>query len=125
MTAGARRPAILAAGVAVLALAIAGCGPATSAGADASPVATSTVVLPASYQFEPVSIAVPAGTTVTWSNEDHFTHSVQFLDGGLPSDPMLLQPGSATTFTFSEPGRYRYQCHLHPVDMQGTVVVEG
>ena len=124
MTAGARRPAILAAAVAALGLALAGCRPAASAGT-AAPVATSTVVLPASYRFDPASIAVPAGTTVTWTNEDHFTHSVQLLDGGLPSEPMRLEPGATTSVMFSEPGRYRYQCHLHPVDMQGTVVVDG
>jgi plastocyanin len=87
------------------------------------PVATSTVDLPPSYKFEPKAITVPAGTTVTWTNHDNFTHSVKFLDGGLPSDPMVMPPGASTTFTFASPGTYSYECHLHPQDMRGTVTV--
>lgn len=87
------------------------------------PVATSTVNLPPSYRFEPAAIQVEAGTTVTWTNSDNFSHSVQFLDGGLPTQPLLMQPGASTTFSFAAPGTYRYLCHLHPQDMRGTVTV--
>ena len=116
----ARRTAIglLLATAAVVALA--GCA---SNAADASPVATSAVDLPPSYRFAPGAISVAAGTAVTWTNDDHFTHSVQFLDGGLPADPLVMDPGQAVTFTFDEPGSYRYQCHLHPQDMTGSVTV--
>ena len=86
-------------------------------------MATSVVDLPPSYRFAPEAISVPAGTTVTWTNNDNFTHSVQFLDGGLPTEPLQMQPGASTTFTFDAPGTYRYQCHLHPQDMRGTVTV--
>jgi plastocyanin len=111
--------------VAVLALAsLAGLlGACATGSASASPVATSAVDLPPSYKFEPAAIAVKVGTTVTWKNEDHFTHSVQFLDGGLPGTPMLMDPGASTTFLFDRPGLYHYQCHLHPQNMQGTVTV--
>lgn len=102
------------------------CSPSGSAGVgttgDAA-VETSVVDLPPSYRFAPEAIAVAAGTTVTWTNHDNFTHSVQFLDGGLPTEPLLMQPGASTTFTFDAPGTYRYQCHLHPQDMRGTVTV--
>jgi len=60
---------------------------------------------------------------VTWTNNDHFTHSVQFLDGGLPSEPMVMDPGATATFRFDTAGVYRYQCHLHPQNMKGTVTV--
>ena len=98
-------------------------GSSSSPAAGSSAVATSTVDLPPSYRFAPDAISVTAGTTVTWTNHDNFTHSVQFLDGGLPTEPMLMQPGATTTFTFTTPGTYRYQCHLHPQNMQGTVAV--
>lgn len=94
--------------------------PGTGAG---EPVATSTVNLPPSYRFAPETIVVPAGTTVTWTNNDNFSHSVQFLDGGLPTEPLLMQPGASATFSFAAPGTYRYLCHLHPQDMRGTVTV--
>ena len=68
-------------------------------------------------------ISVATGTTVTWTNNDHFTHSVQFLDGGLPADPLVMEPGQGVTFTFDAAGTYRYQCHLHPQNMTGSVTV--
>ena len=110
---------------AALALALAACttsGSGSSAGAG-EPVATSTVDLPPSYRFEPKAIAVSPGTTVSWTNHDNFTHSVQFLDGGLPTEPMLMKPSENATFTFATAGTYRYQCSLHPQNMQGTVTV--
>ncbi|HEU4672440.1 MAG TPA: plastocyanin/azurin family copper-binding protein [Candidatus Limnocylindrales bacterium] len=94
-----------------------------STGPSGSPVATSKVDLPPSYKFAPAAITVMAGTEVTWTNDDHFTHSVQFLDGGLPNAPLMMDPGATATFTFSAPGLYHYQCSLHPKDMQGTVQV--
>jgi plastocyanin len=108
--------------IAAVALGAAACNSAGS-GADASPVATSTVDLPRSYTFAPAAITVTAGTTVTWTNDDNFTHSVQFKDGGLPTDPLVMQPGDHQAFTFTTPGTYHYQCSFHPQNMQGTVVV--
>ena len=108
--------------VVALALGIAACGSAAQRDGG-EPVATSTVDMPASYRFAPAAISIPVGTTVTWTNSDNFTHSIQFLDGGLPTEPMLVQPSAVTTFTFATAGTYRYQCHLHPQQMQGTVTV--
>lgn len=108
----------------VMSLALGACSTGGSGGgASTTPVATSIVDLPVSYRFVPASITVGAGTTVTWSNHDNFTHSVQFKDGGLPTEPLLMQPGASATFTFATPGTYHYQCHLHPQQMQGTVTV--
>ena len=113
----------------VVAAALAACSPSGSAGAAGTDgtgggaVATSVVDLPRSYRFAPEAISVPAGTTVTWNNSDNFTHSVQFADGGLPTEPLLMQPGESATFTFAAPGTYSYLCHLHPQDMRGTVTV--
>ena len=111
------RPAMLA-----VALLLGACS-AAGTGGGGSPVPTDKVDLPASYRFVPTAISVKAGTTVTWTNDDHFTHSVQFLDGGVPSEPNVMAPGQLATFTFTAPGTYRYQCHLHPQNMQGTVTV--
>ncbi len=110
----------------VLAAGLAACGTSGSTGSDApagAPVATSVVDLPPSYKFSPEAISVAVGTTVTWTNNDNFTHSVKFTDGGLPTDPLLMQPGASATFTFAAPGTYAYICHLHPQNMRGTVTV--
>jgi plastocyanin len=109
----------------VSALAFAACSSSGSGagGAGSSSVATSTVDLPPSYKFVPADITVKAGTTVTWTNHDNFSHSVQFRDGGLPTEPQLMKPGESTTFTFQAAGTFHYQCSLHPQQMQGTVTV--
>jgi plastocyanin len=108
----------------VVATFLAACGPSSGAvGADASPVATSTVDLPPSYRFVPAAITVAAGTTVTWTNHDNFTHNVAFKDGGLPADEHVLKPGASYAITFVTAGTYHFQCTFHPQQMQGTVVV--
>jgi plastocyanin len=111
--------------VVAVAMVLAACGSASgrTEGDTSTPVVTSTVDLPPSYRFEPTAISVSANTTVTWTNSDNFTHSVQFLDGNLPTEPLLMQPGASTMFTFTAPGTYAYQCHLHPQNMRGTVTV--
>lgn len=109
-------------GVIALAVSLGACAPA-SGSTTGSPVATTEVRLPPSYRFEPAAITVAAGSTVTWTNDDHFTHSVQLQDGGLPTDPMLMEPGGQTSFTFMTPGTYAYRCSLHPQNMRGTVTV--
>jgi plastocyanin len=105
---------------AVLALAAVGCS-STGSAANASPVATTSVDLPKSYKFAPTAITVAAGSTVTWTNDDNFTHSVR-IEGGTP---MVMKPGEKTTFTFDKPGTFRYDCSFHPQDMKGEVVVTG
>ncbi len=98
-------------------LLVAGC----AAQAPAEPVATNTVDLPRSYRFAPEVITVPDGTTVTWTNNDQFTHSVRLLDDG--GDVLTIAPGESVSFTFSGPGEHRYDCSFHPHDMSGVVVV--
>lgn len=102
-----------------VALLVAGCASAPAG----PPVATARVDLPASYKFAPADIVVPPGTTVTWTNDDHFTHSVEFVDGGLPTTPLLMDPGATATFVFAAAGLYHYQCSLHPQNMKGSVLV--
>ena len=89
--------------------------------AAAEPVATNQVDLPPSYKFEPAVITVPDGTTVTWTNNDNFTHNVRLLDDG--GEVLDLPPGESVSFTFSGPGEHRYDCSFHPNDMSGVVVV--
>ena len=106
--------------LAVLALAAIGCS-SSGAAANASPVATTSVDLPKSYKFAPAAITVTAGSTVTWTNDDNFTHSVR-IEGGTP---MVIKPGEKTTFMFDTPGTFKYDCSFHPQEMKGGVVVTG
>ncbi len=110
--------AVGAAAVLAVALLLGACSASDDA---ASPVATDQVNLPPSYRFEPAAITVPDGTTVTWTNNDHFTHNVRLLDDG--GDVLQLPPGDSVSFTFNGPGEHRYDCSFHPGDMTGVVVV--
>lgn len=103
--------------LAIVALLLVG---ACQAAAQAAPVETNEVDLPRSYKFAPEDISVVSGTTVTWTNHDNFTHSVRLLEGG---DVQMMKPGESVTRTFSTAGLFRYDCSLHPNDMQGSVLV--
>lgn len=103
----------------LLALLLVACSQAT---APAAPVATNQVDLPRSYRFAPEDITVQAGTTVTWTNNDNFTHSVRLMDSG---EVQMMKPGESVSLTFATPGLFRYDCSLHPKDMHGSVLVGG
>ena len=111
--------------LALAVVALAGCsaGERREQPADVKPVATDTVTLARSYRFDPVAIRVEAGDTVTWTNEDEFTHDVQ-MESGDDTKRHQLEPGDEVSITFEEPGTYDYECTFHPRDMRGRVVVE-
>jgi plastocyanin len=71
--------------------------------------------------FTPPTLTVPAGTTVTWGNNDVTTHTVT-SDAGL-FDSSNLNSGNAFTFKFDNPGQYKYHCTIHSF-MNGTIVVQ-
>ena len=87
----------------------------------ASQARTTTVDLPPSYVFQPAAIEVTRGSTVTWTNHDNFTHSVQ-VQG--QSDVHTMTPGQTAQITFDQPGTYAYVCTLHAQNMKGTVTVD-
>lgn len=101
--------------VAAAALVAAGCGAAESS----KPVATTEVTMAKSYRFDPKTIEIEAGQTVTWTNGDNFTHTVQ-VDG---QEDHEVGQGESVSLTFAEPGTYHYVCTLHRQDMGGEVVV--
>jgi plastocyanin len=72
------------------------------------------------FVFDPRPLTVPAGTTVTWTNEDDIPHTVTTEDRRIKSP--VLDTGDKFSFTFDKPGSYTYFCSLHP-HMTGTVVV--
>jgi len=101
---------------ALAAIVAAGCGGAGNSGA---PVATNQVTMVKSYRFDPETIEIRAGQTVTWTNEDNFTHTVQ-VEG--QADHKVGR-GESVSIVFGKPGTYDYVCTLHSHDMQGEVIV--
>lgn len=72
------------------------------------------------FAFEPDTITVKKGATVTWTNLDSAEHTATSDDGLFDSG--LLAKGESWSFTFEEVGSYGYYCIPHPF-MTGTVVV--
>ena len=85
-----------------------------------APVATNQVDLPRSYKFAPEDIVVPAGTTVTWTNNDFVDHTTTSDGTGWNSG--VVAPGGKFSVTFRSAGSFPYHCTIHP-GMVGTVVV--
>src|SRR5215217_3160484 len=72
------------------------------------------------FAFEPGTLTVPAGTTVTWTNTGNRPHTVTADDGSFDSG--RLDPGEQFSQTFDQPGTFAYHCGFHP-EMQGSIVV--
>ena len=110
----AHRFLLLLAALAVLVAA--GCGGA----GESSPVATDEVSMAKSYRFDPKVVEIEAGDTVTWTNNDNFTHTVHVE--GQPDHK--VGRGDSVAITFDKPGTYDYVCTLHSNDMRGEVIVK-
>jgi plastocyanin len=106
---------VLAASVALV-LVAAGCGETASS----EPVATTEVQMAKSYRFDPTTIEIDAGQSVTWTNKDNFTHTVQ-VDG---QSDHKVERGESVSIAFDKPGTYHYVCTLHRKDMDGEVIVK-
>jgi amicyanin len=88
--------------------------------ADSPPPPGGTAVNIADFKFNPATLTVAAGTSVTWTNQDEEPHTIAAKDGSFHS-PGMDAHGSYS-FTFTTPGTYDYICSIHPF-MTGTVVV--
>lgn len=83
-----------------------------------------TVVSMQFNRFAPEDIAVAAGSTVTWVNDDHDSgewHDVIHDNGAFISESFA--PGLAFSVTLATPGVYVYYCDLHE-GMFGRIFVE-
>jgi plastocyanin len=74
------------------------------------------------FTFAPQRLAVKAGTTVTWINDDDSPHTVASNTKLFKSN--ALDTKDRFSFTFTTPGAYQYFCSLHP-HMTGAIVVEA
>ena len=108
--------------------------PADAEGEDAAAAAAWTISVPEGTSiagcertdecYIPSSVTVPAGSTVTWSNDDTAVHTVTSSpDSPMQFDSDLFLAGATFDVTFDDPGEYPYLCIVHPW-MIGTVIVE-
>jgi plastocyanin len=75
------------------------------------------------FSFGPAVLAVPVGTTVTWTNRDDIPHTVVSSDDPKAFKSKVLDTDEKFSFTFSKTGTYPYFCSIHP-KMTGKVVVQ-
>jgi plastocyanin len=73
------------------------------------------------FSFEPQTITVPVGATVTWTNKDDIPHTSVSTEGVFKSK--VLDTDERFSYTFAKPGTYPYYCTIHP-KMTGKVVVQ-
>jgi plastocyanin len=109
---------------------------AASLGAACAPV-VAPIVLPAraqsataangisidNFTFNPPTLTVKAGTTVTWTNKDDIPHGIASANNAFARSK-ALDTDDSFSFTFTTPGTYQYFCYIHP-HMTGTIVVQA
>lgn len=103
----------------------------TAAAVEAPPTATSTApveeALPETadvsvidFAFEPGTIRLGVGGTVTWRHRGVAPHTVTALDSSF--DSSLLQSGGTFSHRFDQAGSFQYVCAYHP-QMAGTIEI--
>jgi plastocyanin len=73
----------------------------------------------ANFAFNPSTLTVKAGDTVTWENDDATPH--QIASDSFNSES--LAKGNTFQHKFDTKGTYQYHCAIHP-SMTGQIVVE-
>ena len=89
-----------------------------TSGAAAAP-AKHTVTIDGS-RYEPASLVVKKGDTVTWVNKDPFPHTVTAAG---KFDSKSIAANGKWTYRATKAGEFAYICTLHP-NMTGTLKVE-
>lgn len=77
------------------------------------------------FSFEPETVTIKAGETVTWVNEDRRNHMVMSGAPPVMTDQFMspaLQKGDSWSYTFEEAGEYPY--HSMTGSFLGRVIVE-
>jgi plastocyanin len=125
-----RRVASLLAAAALLMTAVAVGAPVALAGdpcvhdfqRSSTAVGAGTRVVAEACGFQPAILTVPAGETVTFRNDSIFPHLVTGANRDWGDRDEVVEPASAVSYTFSEPGVYPYSCAFHH-GMTGAIVV--
>ena len=74
------------------------------------------------FNFNPGTLTVAKGATVTWTNTGATTHTVTADDGSFDSGH--VSAGATFSQTFATAGTFTYHCSIHS-SMKGTITVTG
>ena len=77
--------------------------------------------------YVPAAVTIVSGASVRWDNPTPTHHTVThdgcFEEGGRCGfDSGAVDPGGSYTIPSLPPGRYPYQCRIHPI-MRGMIIV--
>lgn len=76
-----------------------------------------------SSTYDPSQVAIPAGMTVVWFNDDSNPHSVTTISSAPERfDSGIIPPGGFSIKTFTKPGLYVYYDKMNP-SLQGSIIV--
>ena len=93
---------------------------ATSSPSPSASAASQTVVIQG-FSFQPASITIQTGASVTWQNDDPVSHQIVSNTNTFSSP--VLNTGGSYTHVFDQAGTYPYHCGIHP-SMTGTITVQ-
>ena len=93
----------------------------TAAAADAPKAAAAHTVAIDGATFQPATLTIKAGDSVTWVNKDPFPHTVTSAAGGFDSHE--IASGKSWKYTATKKGEFAYVCSYHPT-MKATLKVE-
>jgi plastocyanin len=98
---------------------------AASPGDSASAAAAAPVVTLKNIQFHPGTVSIKVGQSVTWKWEDgniDTQHNVTSI-GKTKFKSSTTKLSGTYTVRFNKAGTYKFECTIHPLSMQGKVVV--
>jgi plastocyanin len=90
-------------------------------GASLAQTAEPTRIMVKNFMFQPTSLTVKAGSTVTWTNMDEEPHTVVSSSGLFRSNG--LDTKDSFSYKFDKAGTYTFVCSIHP-QMVGKIVVQ-
>ncbi len=79
---------------------------------ETAPAANGRDVVIDNFSFAPTALAVPVGSTVTWTNHDDVPHNVVSSEQKFKSP--VLDTDQKFSRQFNDAGVYKYFCGLHP-----------
>jgi plastocyanin len=91
-------------------------------GAGSVALAADAAVSIANFAYQPSSVTVNVGDSVTWTNNDSAPHTATANDESF--DTGTIGNGGSDSVTFTTAGTFAYHCSIHP-QMSGVVVVQG
>jgi plastocyanin len=95
-------------------------GPSQAVPASTNAKTAAAAVAIEDYSFQPATLRVKEGTTVTFTNHDVVEHTVTAVSATFGSP--FLKKNHSWKYTFTKTGAQKYYCRVHPY-MHGEIIV--